>query len=510
MSLIQSVSKDATINVSYDTVVKKKQALVFVSSKRSAQKVALDISKVLKEEHIQKQALKELSKQVLGVLSSPTDQCKKLAYSVERGVAFHHAGLAGEQKQLIESAFSKGLLPLIVCTPTLAAGLDLPAFRTILRDMKRYTGSWGMQYIAVLEYLQMAGRAGRPGKESFGEAIMIAKNQNDAIKLYETFICGEVEPIYSKLAVEPVLRTYVLSLLATGLCKTQKQLSDFFSQTFWAYQYKDMAKLEQIIFRVIGLLTQYGFLEKKDADFLDADQLDQQSLQVTPLGRRVSQLYLDPLSAHMIVEGLQKPLHTFGLIHLFCMTNEMQPRLRVKQSELESVHGVVLERESTLLIDVPTLYDPQYSDYLEAIKTSCYFEDWISELSEDQLLKKYDIRPGEIHAKNEIIDWLLYCATQLAQVLHQTNCIKQLTMLRTRIKYGAKEELLPLLQLKSIGRVRARTLFSNGVCTLADLREVAIEKLVVMVGKQMAISLKKQVGQEVSDHTQGTLFSFDT
>ena len=101
---------------------------------------------------------------------------------MEYGIAFHHAGLTYKQRELLEDKFREGVVKIICSTPTLAAGLDLPAFRAIIRDMKRFT-SRGMVPIPVLEYFQMAGRAGRPGQEDYGEAIIIANTQKD-IKYY--------------------------------------------------------------------------------------------------------------------------------------------------------------------------------------------------------------------------------------------------------------------------------------------------------------------------------------
>ena len=158
---------DSTTNLAFDTLKKKKQALVFVNTKRSAEKVAEEIAKKIKETN---EHLTLLRDQALGVLGKPTRQCERLARCLEKGIAFHHAGLHAKQKELIEDHFRSGTIRIISCTPTLAAGLDLPAFRTIIRDLKRYTGR-GMAYIPVLEFLQMAGRAGRPKFDKFGESM---------------------------------------------------------------------------------------------------------------------------------------------------------------------------------------------------------------------------------------------------------------------------------------------------------------------------------------------------
>ena len=232
-----------------------------------------------------------LSEDVLKSLSKPTKQCLRLSKCVKKGIAFHHAGLTGKQKEAIEEAFRNGVIKIICCTPTLAAGLDLPAFRTVLKDLKRFSGGWGANYIPVLEYLQQAGRAGRPGKDTEGQAICVAKTEGERDELYERYILGEPEEIYSKLAVEPVLRTYVLSLVSTGFVRTKKQIIDFFSKSFWACQYGDFFELRKKIEKMLSLLEEFEFLRSnKDefrdgTDFQDASDLDNEVYEATELGK---------------------------------------------------------------------------------------------------------------------------------------------------------------------------------------------------------------------------------
>ena len=103
------------------------------------------------------------------------------------------------QRNLIEDEFRNGNIKIICSTPTLAAGVDLPAFRTIIRDLKRFSYR-GLIWIPVLEYLQMAGRAGRPEYEKFGEAIVIAKSQTEKEEIYENTLVIELKK--SNLSVE--------------------------------------------------------------------------------------------------------------------------------------------------------------------------------------------------------------------------------------------------------------------------------------------------------------------
>lgn len=177
---IDNITDVPVINLVLDTITKKKQALVFVNTKRSAEKLAEEIAKKIK---INDNKLVELSLETLKALSKPTKQCERLAKTLKKGIAFHHAGLHHTQKELIEDNFRNGNIKIITCTPTLAYGLDLPAFRAIIKDLKRYSVH-GYNWIPVLEYHQQAGRAGRPKFDTFGEAICIASTKPEKKKNY--------------------------------------------------------------------------------------------------------------------------------------------------------------------------------------------------------------------------------------------------------------------------------------------------------------------------------------
>ncbi len=508
------MATEPVLDIAISTISKGKQALLFVNTKRSAEKVAEDLSKHLKEE-----VLPELAEDIRSVLGSPTRQCERLAKCVRKGVAFHHAGLHSDQKALVEDNFRKGTIRIIACTPTLAAGLDLPAFRAIIRDLKRHGGNWGLVDIPVLEYHQMAGRAGRPGKDDYGEVITFARSVDEEEDIREKYINGYPESIYSKLAVEPVLRTYVLSLVASGYCSTEESLIDFFEGTFWAKQYKDMHRLEQIILKMIDLLEGYGFIygssrAKKDGDFMSASDLAKEAepkkekLRATPLGKRVAELYLDPLTANHLITCMRDaaevdPVPDFAFLHMISHTIEMRPLIRMARKNEELVSDFLLENEEQLLEPEPSMYDEGYREYYDSINTTLFFMDWIDEVDEDKILEKFNARPGETRYKLDTAEWLLFASTEFAEIMGLRKLKRQLSRLSVRVKNGVREELLPLLRFRNIGRVRARKLFSNGIRDVKDVKEIDVVSLSQIVGSRIAKSLKEQSGEKAEEIPQG-------
>jgi len=161
--------RDDVLALVSDTLSKQAQILVFENSRRNAESAASRLCNLTSPDP----KAKSLAQMILATGESET--CRRLANCVACGVAFHHAGLLPEQRRLVEQGFRENLIKVIACTPTLAAGLNLPARRVLIKSYKRYEYGSGMVPIPVIEYRQMSGRAGRPGLDPYGESFLIAK-----------------------------------------------------------------------------------------------------------------------------------------------------------------------------------------------------------------------------------------------------------------------------------------------------------------------------------------------
>ncbi len=495
---IDEVTQNDAVNLALDTIKIEKQAIVFASTKDSAEKTAEEIAKKIKHTSPE---LEKLSLEALQVLSKPTKQCQRLAMCVKKGIAFHHAGLVRSQRELIEKAFKDRKIKIICSTPTLAAGLDLPAFRTIIKNLKRF-GKNGMNYIPVLEYLQMAGRAGRPKYDTEGQAIAIASSKKDVEFIYKHYVKGEPEDIYSKLGVEPVLRTYVLSLIATEFVTTKKEAVEFFGKSFYAHQYRDQTRIEKFISRTVRLLQEWELLEQ-EPDFTPADDTCSDTLKATLLGKRVAELYIDPLTAHQFITGMRKSgvkkVNEFSFLQLISATAEMRPLLRTRVKEYDDIQAKLAGVIDFILGDEPSMYDIEYEEFMDSIKTSMFFSEWIDEKDEEYMLEKYKVRPGEIRVKLETADWLIYAMQEILRIIKMQGLYNEATKLRVRIRYGVKEELISLLKLKNIGRIRARKLFSHGIRDIGDVKNADLRLVSELIGEAVARDIKMQVGEELPE-----------
>jgi helicase len=484
---------------------RKKQVLVFISTRRNTESAAEKVSKIVGKTLSpgDRKGLGKVADGVLHALGHTTVQCERLAGCIRNGAAFHHAGLVSEQRGKVEEAFRSGLIKVITATPTLAAGINLPAWRVLVRDMRRFSSHSGMDFIPVLEIQQMCGRAGRPRYDSEGQAILLAGSEADARYAWENYIKGEPERVYSKLGVEPVLRTHVLALVSSGVTPTRSGLREFFARTFYAHQYEDQAGLEAILDRIILMLEEFGFIRTSRAredtgPFRSAASLGMDiELGATRIGKRVSELYIDPLTANHFIRSLEvakerKAGHV-GYLQVMSNTLEMSPMLPVRKGDLEAINDFLNREEKSLIQRPPNPWDIEYDDYLRSVKTAMLFQEWMEEAGEDALLDRFRVTPGELRVRLSNADWLLYSMQELGLLLGHMGILKDLRKLRVRVSYGVREELLPLVRLKGVGRVRARVLHSSGLKGLEDLRRIPQASLERIIGVKTAQQIKGQL-----------------
>ena len=495
-------------------------SLVFVNSRRNAEAAASRLGSVTNRSITdeEREQLAALADDVRDVSDSETSD--DLADCVESGAAFHHAGLASEHRSLIEDAFRDRLLKVISATPTLAAGVNTPARRVVVRDWRRYDPTaGGMAPLDVLEVHQMMGRAGRPGLDPYGEAVLLAKSHDEMEELFDRYVWAEPEDVLSKLAAEPALRTHALSTIASGFASTREGLLEFLAQTLYASQTAERGRLERVTDEVLYYLEANDFVEREGgrtgseqqspeaADAADAfvsaselaGEAPTESLRATSLGHTVSRLYLDPMSAAEIVHGLESaderptPL---GLYQLIARTPDMY-ELYLRSGEDDLYGELFYEREDELLGDVPSEFeDHRFEDWLAALKTGKLLEDWANENDEDRITERYRIGPGDLRGKVDTAEWLLGAAESLAAEIGSewTVAVREA---RARVEHGVREDLLELVGVRGVGRKRARSLYAVGIETPADLRTA--DKGVVLGalrGEKTAETILENAGRE--------------
>ncbi len=553
-----------------DTIANNGQLLIFVNSRKSSQKEARELSKhilnrVKNEPNFDNGDkfinLNNISESInQNENSSPLG--KKLSNSVKGGIAFHHAGLSNQQRKKIEELFKSGDLFCIVATPTLAQGVNLPARRVIIRDVKRWsTAASRNMPMPIMEIKQMLGRAGRPKYDKRGDAWIISKNLDDEIRNVEHFLLSEPEEITSKLAnpnaqtaeEDPAMLTHVLSLIATSDMNDRDALGKFFSKTFLS-THLESEYLENQIDRVIkwlfdnDMITKegeseivkeriireeggvklddnwddevpnwaesatkisgvnlndknqnklsditprkgpaiFGFKKASNYEVEEIEVPDSPSMvySATALGMRITRLYLNPVSGKILKNGLtnamkiligidlERQISPFSLLHLVTCTPDFIP-LWPQKKDLEKIQDALYGHERELLTQSVDLDDER------RMKGALVLQSWIEEISLNDLEVEWNVQPGDLRSRVDLAEWLLYSTRvilmedeELSRMDKESHRVlfEAIDETHRRIRYGCKSDLISLVSLRGIGRVRAREMVEKlGVANVKDI-----------------------------------------
>ena len=475
---VERTLRGTPIDLGVQSVMQGGQSLVFAETRTRSKSLATKAADVISQ-LLEKNDLKELEKTSKKILSQNehTEIVKTLATLVKKGVAFHHAGLNQNCREIIEKEFRNGTIKLLSSTPTLAAGVNLPARRVVISNINRYNAKIGRNMpISILEYKQLCGRAGRPQYDDYGESIIVGSGNVE--ELTEHYINGEPEPIISKITDDKSLRTHILSVVVTHPGIKKDEILEFFLQTLGGLQ----SRKPTIKFAIdisLRFLSSESLIIKKGERFA-----------ATEFGKKTSMLYIDPLTATHFRDAVenvsQDRKHTFGFLHLISNCEEFFPKFSLRNKDYESA-SLLIENHSSELLEPISEYDCSRS--LLALQA------WITESSELSLSDSLSIESGDMHRMAEMANWLSYCLREISKHVERADLLEELDDLRKRIVYGIREELLDLVRVKGIGRVRARILYKHKIKNLDDLAKIPVNKLAEIdkIGSTIADNIKSEL-----------------
>jgi len=468
------------------------QSLVFAETRKRTVSLAKKTSEIVAK-ILDKNSIKLAQKTGVEILKEgdDTELNRTLSSTVAKGVGFHHAGLGAKSRQIVEKAFRNGIVKILFATPTLAAGVNLPARRVIITSIFRYDYQYGGNVpMSVLQYKQICGRAGRPAYDKYGEAIIIADSRTNPEDLYNHFVLGVPEPIVSQLMDERALRVHVLGVIASKPKMFKSELLYFFEQTFLSkYQGNQI-----ISFEIESLLT---YLSDEKLIILRNDLLI-----ATKFGKRISLLYIDPKTGIQFKNNLdtysgnKHNIHdinsnkhennVINFLYWICDCYDFYPKLTLRQNETEYFQRLFQKHKLGS-------YGLSNIDY--TLKNLVILLEWIDESSEANLNEKIGVEPGDLHRMVETTYWLLYCLYEIAKLIERKDLLPEINILRLRIRHGVKSELIPLIQLEGIGRIRARSLYRAGITDVAMIEKISESKLgsIPKIGVKLARKLKSQI-----------------
>ena len=582
---IPKIPKQSEVTtLAIDMIKEGGQVLVFTNSRKNTLKLAESLYQPIrivasKNEKISFTAGQEKFAQIDPL---ETESAKKMHKFLKGGVAFHHAGLPRSTLSFLVDQFNHGKIKVICCTPTLAAGVNTPARRVIIKTLYRYNAEKGNVLIPVIEYKQMAGRAGRPRFDPYGEVVILGSNPEKLVNDAVAYINGDLEKIYSKIGDNDRLQSHILSLVVSKFAQTSQEILAFLKNTFYYTQLQtgtlteeapppkrrkltknthkksrftstrpksnikegrgedplglstdtssyfttasniwdtvkasedlphtkehpdQKLKIENHIRTKIQTIVSY-FLKNDLVEKQEDPSTEEEQLRATKFGKVCSQSYLSPMDAIIIKEDLLyasvlaeagelslTPTSWLGLLSKLSAFRKFYLR---KQDYIPVFAFIEDHAENFIMEEVWAKTDPQFLNFAQEIKLTMIMHDWISEVHEKNITERYNIGIGDIHNTRDNAKWLIRAMQQISDLDPDLNFKQDLQHLYFRMNHGIRASLIPLVELKGIGRVRARKLFQAGFHTQDQLEAATIEEIakVPLIGLSLATNIQTQI-----------------
>lgn len=459
-------------------VVPDHSCLVFCSTKKNCQNLALLLVKFMSRKLCQVKAQERL--QLMKALyNEASDLCPVLKQTIPFGIAYHHSGLTMDERKLIEDGYCQGVLCLLTCTSTLAAGVNLPAKRVIIRAP--YVGS---SVLSQSQYKQMIGRAGRAGIDTSGESILIVKD-SDKPKIRHLF-SGPLENCYSRLLFDngKGLRAMLLTLIGLKLCTTTEKLTQFMQNTLLFVQSESQSvNITEQMETALDSLHNLGHIKITGST-------DSRKIEVTQLGQATFKGCIDVDSSPLIYSELARAqdnlvlaneLHLLYLVTPHDLRDSPQPEWMVYYKQVSSFREESEERVAELLgatesflFRRATGQRSKMDDTTETRVRRFYLTLMLYKLLQEHTVwnvaRLFNVTRG-------FVQNLLTSASSFAScMVHFTRELNEFwgvnTLLEVMVKklsYTASLELVPLMEVPGVKQARAHQLVKAGYKTLSSL-----------------------------------------
>ncbi|XP_027749930.1 DNA polymerase theta isoform X1 [Empidonax traillii] len=502
--------EDHVVSLCYETVCGGHSVLLFCPSKNWCEKLADIIAREFyglqqAEGSVKNSALAPVVVDREGI-DEVLDQLKRsvsgldsvLQRTLPWGVAFHHAGLTFDERDIIEGAFRQGLIRVLAATSTLSSGVNLPARRVIIR-----TPVFGGKLLDILTYKQMAGRAGRKGVDTEGESILVCKPSERSKGT--ALLQGSLKPVCSCLlrregqGVASSMKRAILEIIVGGVANTPDDVQTYASCTLLASSLKeskwengkeqDKAQAGPIEACVAWLL------ENEFIQILDSgSDVKAKVYHPTHLGSATLSSSLSPTEAMEIFADLQRAMKSFVLendLHIvylvtpvyeewttidwyqfFCLWEKLPASMK-RVAELVGIEEGFLARSVRGKIIAKTEKQHRQMAIHKRFFTSLALLDLISEVPLKDMTKKYGCSRGQLQSLQQSAATYAGMITVFCNRLGWHNMELLLSQFQSRLTFGVHRELCDLVRVSLLNAQRARTLYNAGFVTMADLAKAS-------------------------------------
>lgn len=526
MKLIRSIPESETLSDDPDHIVWLCQetvngghsVLVFCPTKNQTEKLAEKIAANIMRGargcnlHVNSKQLKQISEQLERTQVGMDCQ---LANTLPKGVAFHHAGLTTDEREIIERGFRQSVIRVLTATSTLSSGVNLPARRVIIR-----TPMFHRTTLDPMTYKQMAGRAGRKGVDSCGESILVCKPSEK--QKGSSLVQSRLRPVKSCLMSGEstdghcsAMKRALLEVIASGVAVIPNDVERYTESTLLAAEMKAVGKDTKIVKESVA--SSLDFLHKNEFISLRNEtttcdfQWEDDSTAVfhpTQLGTACLASALSPDEALIVLSELQRARKSFVLENELHLVYQVTPVFLQKQwpcpnwytflslwdklsPDLLRVADLVGVKESFLARAVNGKVPERTPEQRAASRvhrrffTALALHDLIQEVPLHVVAGRYGVSRGLLQSLQASAATFAGMVTVFCQRLSWHNMELLLSQFQSRLCFGIERELCELVTISLLNGQRARSLYNAGYRTLSSIAVASSSEIETILKKLM-------------------------
>ncbi|VDM20590.1 unnamed protein product [Wuchereria bancrofti] len=456
---------DGLVPLLYD-IVPKRSVLIFCPTKKNCENVCKMLSHLMPKNFRERKKTERLA--IVKALKNEEDDefPSLLELSITRGVAYHHSGLTADERKIIEGAYQDGIISIICCTSTLAAGVNLPARRVIIN-----APLVGKESLRKAQYLQMIGRAGRAGYDDMGEAVTVVHSSYEESKFLD-MINGPLPRCNSSLNEPAMFSSFLLDLISLKVAQRLEDLEVLVQQTLFGIQNSGSEKL---------LKEMLEYLINHDLVNVDGNGNYSASL----FGMAVFSASLSPLVARqmctLLSNNLKEGIVLSSHFHLLFMMVPFDISVDIDWNIFYDEYKALPRSEQALLarlgvndkqlvrcfIDQPKLNEGESP--LRLYISFMLHRLWKQERFFD-VAERFHVSRGWLQNVLQATCSQASSITRFSEKLPSFWSLKNLLPdLVQHLRDCSQQELIPLLALDGVKRGRARQLYNAGFKTIGSI-----------------------------------------
>ncbi|GMJ00040.1 hypothetical protein like AT5G61140 [Hibiscus trionum] len=454
-----------------------KPVLIFVSSRRQTRLTALEIIQYAASDENPRQFLSMPEEDLQMVLSQVTDQ--NLRHTLQFGIGLHHAGLNDKDRSLVEELFANNMIQVLVCTSTLAWGVNLPAHLVIIKGTEYYDGKT-KRYVdfPITDILQMMGRAGRPQYDQHGKAVILVHEPKKSF--YKKFL---YEPFPVESSLREQLHEHMNAEIVSGTICHKEDAVHYLTWTYLfrrlmenpAYYGLESAE-DETLSSYLSRLVQSTFEDLEDGGCI---KMTEDNVEPMLLGTIASQYYLSYMTVSMFGSNIGPDTSLEVFLHILSGASEYD-ELPVRHNEEN--YNEALSKRVRYMVDQNRLDDPH-------VKANLLFQAHFSQLDlpiSDYVTDLKSVLDQSIRIIQAMID---ICANS-GWLTSSISCMHLLQMVMQGLWFDQDSALW---MLPSMNNELAGSLSKRGISTVKQLLDLPKATLQTVIGNFPASKLYQEL-----------------